>query len=55
MDLQVSVDKIKVCPRTATKEEKPRLWKIMTEIFPRYDEYQAKAGREIPLIILEPV
>ena len=53
--IQVGADKFTVHARTATKEEKPRLWKIMTEIFPRYDEYQAKAGREIPLIILEPV
>ena len=55
VEIQVGADKFTVRARTANKEEKPRLWKIMAEIFPRYDEYQAKAGREIPLIILEPV
>ena len=30
----------------ATPEEKPRLWKIMRDIFPQYDTYQAQAGRE---------
>ncbi len=55
VEIQVGADKFTVRARTATKEEKPRLWKIMAEIFPRYDEYQAKAGREIPLIILKPV
>ena len=55
VEIQVGADKFTVRARTATKEEKLRLWKIMAEIFPRYDEYQAKAGRDIPLIILEPV
>jgi len=55
VEIQVGADKLKARARTATKEEKPRLWKRMAEIFPRYDEYQAKAGREIPLIILEPI
>ena len=52
--IQVGADKLKARARTATKEEKQRLWKIMADIFPKYNEYQAKAGREIPLIILEP-
>ena len=52
--IQVGADKFTVRARTATQEEKPRLWKIMADIFPKYNEYQAKAGREIPLIILEP-
>ncbi len=55
VELQVGADKIAGRARIASSEEKPRLWKIMAELFPRYDEYQAKAGREIPLIIVEPV
>jgi len=55
VEIQVGADKLKARARTAAKEEKPRLWKIMADIFPKYNEYQAKAGREIPLIILEPV
>ena len=54
VEIQVGADKLKARARTATKEEKPRLWKIMADIFPKYNDYQAKAGREIPLIILEP-
>ena len=54
VEIQVGADKLKARARTATQEEKPRLWKIMADIFPKYNEYQAKAGREIPLIILEP-
>jgi len=41
--------------RTATKEEKPALWKIMTSVWPDYDEYQKKTRREIPVVVLERV
>jgi deazaflavin-dependent oxidoreductase (nitroreductase family) len=33
--------------------EKPRLWQMMTSIWPAYDEYQAKTERKIPVVILE--
>jgi deazaflavin-dependent oxidoreductase (nitroreductase family) len=55
VEIQVGAEKLKARARTANKEEKPRLWKLMAGIFPKYDEYQAKAGRDIPLVILEPV
>jgi F420H(2)-dependent quinone reductase len=40
--------------RVATPEEKPELWRIMTATGTPYDEFQAKANREIPVVILEP-
>ena len=55
VEIQVGADKLTARARTATKEEKPRMWKLMAEIFPNYNEYQAKAGRDIPVVILEPV
>jgi deazaflavin-dependent oxidoreductase (nitroreductase family) len=54
VEIQVGAEKFTALARTAAQEEKPRLWKIMAGIFPNYDEYQAKAGREIPVVILEP-
>lgn len=51
--VQVKGDVVQVRARTAGPDEKPRLWKIMTPIWPAYDEYQGKTQREIPLIILE--
>ena len=48
VEIQVGAEKITARARTATAAEKPRLWKVMVEIFPRYDLYQEKAGREIP-------
>ena len=53
VELQVRGDKFVARARTATPEEKPALWKIMTGFWPAYDEYQARTAREIPLIILE--
>jgi len=39
--------------RVATPEEKPEVWKLMTEVWPDYDEYQKKTDREIPVVVLE--
>ena len=58
VEIQVQEKKLRAWARTADPEEKQRLWPVMSKIFPTYDEYilkAAQAGREIPLIILEPV
>lgn len=41
--------------RTAIAEEKPRLWALATNVWPAYDDYQAKTDREIPVVVLTPV
>jgi len=40
--------------RTATAEERPRLWKLMTRQYSGYDGYQERTDREIPIVVLEP-
>ena len=55
VEVQVAADKFAARARTATPEEKQRLWPVMSKIFPQYDQYQATAGRDIPLVIVEPV
>jgi hypothetical protein len=40
--------------RTASEAEKPRLWKIMTGVWPNYDVYQARTDRDIPVVVLSP-
>jgi hypothetical protein len=37
----------------AGPDEKPRLWRTMTGIFPGYDDYQRNTTREIPVVVLE--
>ena len=50
--VQVKGDRFAAHARTATAEEKPELWKIMTAVWPDYDSYQQRTEREIPVVIL---
>lgn len=40
--------------RTADPDEKAQLWPLLAGSMPFYDEYQQRAQRDIPLVILEP-
>ena len=51
--VQVKDDKFAAHARVATAEEKPEMWRLMTEVWPDYDEYQKKTDREIPVVVLE--
>lgn len=53
VNVQVAAETFTARARTATADEKPRLWRKMAALFPQYDEYQAKTSREIPVVILE--
>jgi deazaflavin-dependent oxidoreductase (nitroreductase family) len=39
--------------RPAPPGEKPRLWQVMTSIWPDYDAYQTRTDRLIPVVIIE--
>lgn len=54
VEIQVKGERLRAHARTATAEEKPRLWSIMTREWPDYDNYQQRTDREIPLVVLEP-
>ena len=41
--------------RLASPSERREYWKIMTEIWPAYDEYQKKTERQIPVIVLSTI
>jgi deazaflavin-dependent oxidoreductase (nitroreductase family) len=43
-----------VSAETAGADERARLWPKVTQIWPRYDDYQAKTKREIPVVVLSP-
>ncbi|MFD1146217.1 nitroreductase family deazaflavin-dependent oxidoreductase [Saccharothrix hoggarensis] len=53
--VQAGSEKFTARARTAGAEEKPRLWALMTRLWPAYDTYQATATREIPVVVLERV
>jgi deazaflavin-dependent oxidoreductase (nitroreductase family) len=50
--IEVKGDRIEVRASTAEGEERARLWSLMTEVWPAYDEYQGWTEREIPVVIL---
>lgn len=53
VELQVKADRFRARARTASGEERSRLWKAMAEIWPAYNDYQTKTEREIPIVVLE--
>jgi F420H(2)-dependent quinone reductase len=40
--------------RDATDEERERLWPMMVETYPSYEDYQRRTERKIPVVVLEP-
>jgi deazaflavin-dependent oxidoreductase (nitroreductase family) len=52
--LQAGAEKLRARARTASPDEKARLWPVMTAVWPAYDDYKAKTSRDIPVVILEP-
>jgi deazaflavin-dependent oxidoreductase (nitroreductase family) len=55
VEVQVGAERFPARARTATAEVKPALWRIMTSIWPAYDQYQARCQRAIPVVILDRV
>lgn len=53
-DLQLGPDRFAVIARDATAEEARELWPRLLEMHPGFAAYQAKANRELPVVILEP-
>lgn len=53
VELQVEADVFRARARTATGEERARLWKKANDVWPHYEEYAKKTTREIPVVVLE--
>ena len=51
--IQVRDERFLALSRTATSAERARLWPLVCEVFPIYEEHQARTEREIPVVILE--
>lgn len=52
--IQVGPEVMAARARDATPRERPGLWDMMAEIFPRYLQYQARTERQIPVVVIEP-
>jgi deazaflavin-dependent oxidoreductase (nitroreductase family) len=50
--IEVKGEEIPVRATTAQGAERDRLWPVMTEVWPAYDDYQSRTDREIPVVVL---
>ena len=51
--VQIKGDRFGARARVAEGEERERLWALMNEVWPHYEEYATKTDREIPVVVLE--
>jgi len=54
VEVQVGTAKMKAKARTASGEERARLWDEALKFWPPYADYQQKTDREIPVVVLDP-
>jgi deazaflavin-dependent oxidoreductase (nitroreductase family) len=54
-EIQVKSETHRVTAKTASADEKPRLWSIVSDSWPNYNVYQTRTDREIPVVVLTPV
>jgi len=53
VQVQIRGERFAARARSATPDEKPAMWRHMTEVWPDYDAYQSKTDREIAVVVLE--
>jgi len=53
VEVQVKGEVFPARARTATGEERERLWRLAARQWPDYDAYQKRTEREIPVVVLE--
>jgi deazaflavin-dependent oxidoreductase (nitroreductase family) len=55
VEVQVEDEVFDARARTATGDERERLWQLAAQQWPDYDAYQQRTDREIPVVVLERV
>ena len=53
VEVQVKADRFRATAHPAGPDERGRLWKTMTGIWPDYETYQTRTDREIPVVVIE--
>jgi deazaflavin-dependent oxidoreductase (nitroreductase family) len=53
-EVEVGAERLRVSAEQVEGEERERLWRLMTQIYPSYDAYQRKTSRVIPVVRLRP-
>ena len=49
--IEVRSERIPVRAETAEGDDRTRLWQLMTEVWPAYDDYQRNTDRQIPVVV----
>lgn len=53
--LKVANNEFDATARVAEGAEREKLWKMMAEYFPQYNDYQAATERKIPVVVFDPI
>jgi deazaflavin-dependent oxidoreductase (nitroreductase family) len=53
--LQVRDRRFEAEARSADESERPRLWSIVSGVWPNYNVYETRTSRRIPVVVLHPV
>ena len=54
-EIQIGSETQRRRARRASDEEKEKIWPKLNEVYPEYEDYQARTDRNIPVMFLEPV
>lgn len=54
VEVQVASDVLRATARDAEGDQRERLWRLMADIWPAYDDYAARTDRTIPVVVLTP-
>jgi deazaflavin-dependent oxidoreductase (nitroreductase family) len=54
VEVQVKAERFHAAARTAKPPERERIWAEAIKTWPRYDEYQSRTSRLIPVVVLDP-
>jgi deazaflavin-dependent oxidoreductase (nitroreductase family) len=55
VEIQIKGEKFEAVTRTAESPERERLWAEVMKVWPKYDEYQSRTSRRIPVVVIERV
>ena len=53
VEIQIKADKFAAVARTAGSPERELIWKEALKTWPRYDEYQSRTTRQIPVVVID--
>ena len=54
VEVQIRAERLQLCARDATDEERDRYWPPLIKIYPPYRGYREATDRVIPLVVCEP-